>query len=538
MKKQIIFSIFTLLFVSSIFSLEVNEDEIKSTKNQTIEFINYTGPHKVIDSIAAIKSIGSTMGTVIGRSPKTAGSSRIGDRYSVIHAVDDTTGKLDADIIIIGETATVDHIVNLRRIISAYLSSAYGYSEKDADTLAVFVTVYNAVYRGDVKYFTSKYKDIVTKNLSSGKCGLSVNYKDWPGNSQIVIPLFNLTEGGLSTVDTSVISDTKVVDSMQEDDDKNIESRKEMVDIKEREAEEASDKAKESQKKATEEQKKLDEQKKKTDDAKKEAEAAKKDAEEKKEVAEKNPEDKKAQEEAKEAEKVAEEKQEEAEKQEQKEEEQKQKTEEAKETAKEQQTIADKKQDEATKERKEIAKDQQEVQAKEAANANANAEFGLIISDEDALLSRLVKFNTNTGDVIKNSPVAVIRSRTIYKTSDSYIAIAGEATKNGAIKLVLLNLDSMEIDSESEETIAGDSVLVQDGDEYYCVVDNNGNYSVAKFGEDLTLKLKSDVKPMSCTPITVTEDFVIITGSSGKLTVLNKKDLKEVNNGSATKGEK
>ena len=271
MKKSILFAALSMFIATAFFGLEVDEAEIRSTST-TIEFINYTGPHKVIDSIEAINAIGSGMGSVISKSITSTTSTGNSSKYYVVHAVDDTNGKLDADIIFIGKEATVDHVNNLRRIISAYLSSAYGYSSKDADTLAVFVTVYNAVYRGNKGYFQSKYKDIVLKNLSSN-CGLSTNYKDWPGNSEILIPLFDVKNGGLSTVDTSVISDSKVVDSMQDDDDKNIDSRKDMVDLKEREAEDASDKAKEAQKKATTEQNKLDEEKAKTETAKKELEA-------------------------------------------------------------------------------------------------------------------------------------------------------------------------------------------------------------------------------------------------------------------------
>ena len=219
-------------FVSAL-SAQVNEPELKSVSD-TIEFINYVGPHARIDSLSAIKAIGSSSGRIIARSRgayMTAGDS---GKYYVIHAVDpNEKGKFDADILIIGRNATVDHIVNLRRIISAYLSAAYNYSERDADTLAVFITVYNAVYRSNIDYFKSRYKNIVTKNLSERICGLSVRYDEWPGRSQIVIPLYDVN-GGLSTVDTSAISDKRVVESMKEDDDRNIESRKQMVDIKER----------------------------------------------------------------------------------------------------------------------------------------------------------------------------------------------------------------------------------------------------------------------------------------------------------------
>ena len=265
----------------AVHALEVNRAELQSAgSSDTIVFINYTGPHAKIDSIAGIKGIGTELGkTISGKlTEKTSAGNA---RYSVIHAVDPSEkNRLDADIILIGKDASVDHIDNLRRIIAAYLSSAYGYSEKDAETISVFITVYNAVYREKLSDFKEKYKNAVTENLSAENCGLSVNYKDWPGKSQIVIPLFDVENGGLSTIDTSVISDSKVVKHMQEDDGKNIDSRKDMVDLKEREAEQATEKARDSQKNAVQEQKKLNEEKAKTAEAKTQAEEAKKEAEE------------------------------------------------------------------------------------------------------------------------------------------------------------------------------------------------------------------------------------------------------------------
>ena len=534
MKKSVFAFALSILITSSLFALEVNQPELTSTGDTTIEFINYTGPHKVIDSVSAIKGIGSGLGSQIAKDPAKAGGTAKNSKYYVIHAVDENeTGKLDADVLFIGPDATVDHITNLRRIIAAYLTSAYGYDEKDSDTLSVFITVYNAVYRGKLDTFKSKYKNVVIENLTSDNCGLSVTYKDWPGKSEIVIPLYDVKDGGLSTVDTSVISDSTVVQSMKEDDDKNVESRKEMVDIKEREADAASEKAKEAQKKAVTEQKKLEEEKKKTTEVKKEAEKAEKKAEEKQKTAQENPEDKKAQQEAKEAKKEAEEKKEAVKEQEKKEEKQQEKTEEAKKEAKEQQARADKKETEAQSERKEIAKDQQEVQKKEAEKALAATEFGIVLSDEAKMLSRLVKFNIENGEIVKNSPVSVIRNRTVYKGSNGFVAIAGENAKNGAVKLVTISEDTLEITSESENFIAADSVLVKEGNEYYCVVDEKGKYYAAKFGEDLSLKLKSQIQVKAGTPVTVTGKGVVVTDSSGKLRLLDKKDLSVISNGNA-----
>ena len=62
MKKLLSVFIISLLISTGLTALEVDEPELQVTGNETIEFINYTGPHKVIDSLAAIKAIGSDMG--------------------------------------------------------------------------------------------------------------------------------------------------------------------------------------------------------------------------------------------------------------------------------------------------------------------------------------------------------------------------------------------------------------------------------------------------------------------------------------------
>ena len=538
MKKITCLLLISLLSISSIFSLEVDKNELNTTGNEIIEFINYTGPHKVIDSAQAIKEIGSDLGKDISLSVSSTNGSN--EKYYVVHSVtSESKDQLDADIIYIGSSATVDHVDNLRRIISGYLQSAYNYSEKDANTLAVFITVYNAVYRGKLDTFKSKYTEDVVKNLSSENCGLSTNYKDWPGKSEIVIPLFDVKNGGLSTVDTSVIADSKVVDSMQEDEDRNIDSRKDMVDLKEREADESSEKAQEAQKEAVQEQKVLNETKKEAEEAKKEAEEAKKEAEEAKKVAEENPNDKKAQETAKESEKKAEEATAKAEEKQQQVEEQQKKTDDAKEAAKEAQEIADKKQNEAQTERKEIAQDQQEIQQEKIAEAKANTEYGIIIVDEENLLSRLVKFNSDNGEIIRKSPVAVIRNRTIFEVgsegSEQFISVAGDNAGNGTIKLVLMDQDNMEITRESNETLSEDSVLVKDGDDYYCVIDDNGKWVVAKYNAELSLRYKSSIAVKSSTPITITKSGVVVTDSIGQLMLLSKTDLSAITKKSSGK---
>ncbi len=536
--KKIALGAIALALSAALFAATVDENELKSV-SQTIEFENYTGPHARVDTLEAIKGIGSGLGKQIAGDSTKAASAGNQAKYFVIHAIDpNVKEKLDADILVLGANAEVDHIRNLRHIIASYLAAAYSYSEADAEAIATFVTVYNAVYRKNLDAFKGKYKDVVLNNLSAEKCGLSTKWSDWPGASQIVIPVSDAS-GGLSAVDTSVISDKEVVNSMKEEDGKNIDDRKQMVDIKEREAEKASEKAQEAQKQATEKQKaadaekqKAEEKKQETKEAQKKADESQKKADEAKKKADENPKDKEAQKEAKEAQKEADEdkkaveeaKAEEKAAEEKAEESQKE-ADEAKQEAEVQQAAADKKQNEAQEERKEIAKDQQTVAAAEKAAEAAPSVYGLKLANAKSLDSQIVRVNTDTGVVMKQSPVKVIKGRAMYPGADGFIAVAGENSGKGAVKLVIIDKDSLEIIKESDETLSDDSVLLEDGGSYLVVIKEGPGFVAAKYGADLKLLVKSPVPINPSSPIVKTSAGYMVTDLTGNPLVLNMNDL-------------
>ncbi|MCR4823271.1 MAG: hypothetical protein K5873_10430 [Treponema sp.] len=563
-------SAFMLFAASSLSALEVNRNELQSTGSaDTVVFRNYSGPHSVINTIEEIRQIGSGLGNQVKGDLTKSASFGNGNRYQVIHAVDPSTvEKMDADIFIIGKNASVDHITNLRRIISAYLSAAYGYSNKDADTIATFVTVYNAVYRGNMEAFTSKYKDVVTKNLSADKAGLSTNYEEWPGKSQIIIPLSDITS--VSTVDTSLISDKKVIDSMQGEDDKGVDARKGMVDIKERESDEMQEDADAKQKAADAEKARLAEEQKKLEEANKAAAQAKADAEKKqaeadkkakeaaeaekkaaeaKKAAEENPSDTKAQEEAaaaqseaeqaqsqaSAAESQAQEAQSEADTAQQAAQEQAEKTEEQSQAASQSQAeadsaqqAADEKRSEAQEERAEIAKDQNALLADAEKNSEDNVMYGLKNVDDAGIASAIVKMNVNDGSVVKESPVTVVRGRTVYEDGDAFIAVAGSNIGSGAVRLVAIDKTNLEIVGESAEKLSEFSALVSKDGNYYCTIQDGSDYYIGKYNNSLQLQNRSQVKVKAATPITVTEKGVVVTDSNSVPVVLNPADLSSI----------
>jgi len=238
--RTVFLAVLFFAFVSGIFAQNVNREELE--KNQaTVNFINYEGPHSRIDTVEQIRNIGVELGRAIRNGASRAGQ---GNRYFVIHCVGDVDGeKFDADVFGLGVDVGVDHIRNLRLIIQGYLQAAYDYSAADAALLSRYVTIYNAVFRGDWNFFTTRYKNVVVGNLVQEKAGLSIRYDEWPGQTLMTIPLGTGAPGSLSAVDTSGLTDPSVIDSMRSDEGRGIEDRQGMVNLKEREAEEAAQSA-------------------------------------------------------------------------------------------------------------------------------------------------------------------------------------------------------------------------------------------------------------------------------------------------------
>ncbi|MGI5062009.1 hypothetical protein E4N83_00445 [Treponema denticola] len=547
MRRLLVFSFFLIMVVFSGFAIEVDKPEIDSVKNKTIEFINYTGPHDAVDSADTIRGIGSNLAGAV-----KAGRAGDMNRYSVIHCVDPAVKEgLDADIFIIGKNAGVDHINNVRLIIAGYLKAAYGYSDKDAATLAHFVTIYNAVYRKNMDFFNQKYKQVVTKNLTKEKAGLALRYDEWPGQTQIVIPLTDQKYAGtISSVDTTSISDKKVVEKMREDKGKDLEKRKEMVDLKERESEEAAKRAEVAKKEADVKQKEADKQKKEADTKQKAAEKQKKETEQKQKEAKKaeekaattgKPEDKKvAEEKKKEAEKSqkeTEKKTEEAKKAKDAADEKQKKADEAKKEVKEEEKMAEKKTEEAQTDRKDIASDTQKIIEEKKAEKKAEGDaaiassipgYGLKVVDDSKMLSELVLLDLKTEEELRTSGINTIRGRNLHIVGKNLMAIAGTKSGNAVIALVLIDAKSLEIVKQSQENIAGESVLIKNGNDYYAVIDNNGKYFIGRYNDKLELQAKSAVEVLPYTPITIGDKGLLVQDSKNNIRLLKLTDLTNI----------
>ncbi len=521
----------------------VDKSELSSVGAATVEFINYSGPHTVIETAASIRGIGQALGTAIAK-----GSARTGDasKYYLIHAVDPSVKEgFDADILILGEGCGLDHVKNLRRVIAGYLETAYKYSAKDADTLAVFITVYNAVYRGKLDYFKSKYKAVVTRELTETSVGLSTRWDEWAGRSRIVIPLSSRAAAGVvGSVNTTPITDKPTIDSVKKDSPTGgVEERREVVGIKERDvAQEEAAIAKEKARIA-EEERRLAEEKARlaavkpadaasatatpagttpagttpagttpaattdtaaaTDKGKPQdagitvtpAAAAEADKEAAAAVA------------AKEAEVAA-----------------------AKADVAARETAVAAKKEEIAADRTAVATDQKSQISTEVAAAAAKEAAGVALfelMDPNLPFARIVLVDIKTGERLRKSEVNQIRAPSVVDAGDAFIAVAGQITGTGGlVRLIRVEKSDYSKTIQSTVDVFPETMVWKISNMIYAVIKQQNGWALGMF-DPKTLALKATSAPVSqWTFLTESGGMLVAQKPAGGFIVLETGGLK------------
>lgn len=221
-----------LLSASILLAQELDQEELRQFGDADIEFESYTGPEGRIDTAAQIRGIGDLLGLQAGPdAPAT-----VNGNYTIRRILGDadSPGRA-ADLIELGPGAGVDRIVNLRRIVSGYMERAWQYNREDADLLARFVTIYNAVQRGNITFFEQRYRAAVVAELDPARVGLAISFREWPGATQMVVPIrSDLQPGDLGVIDPTQLLDPSVIDSLRQRADLGLQDRKAIIEFAER----------------------------------------------------------------------------------------------------------------------------------------------------------------------------------------------------------------------------------------------------------------------------------------------------------------
>lgn len=558
--KNILFVTFIFLCsLSPIFALEVDIDEISQSKQ--VNFTNYEGTGRKFESVSQIKSIGYQLSY-----KKTRGSEsdvfRYHMKYHVLRVSAEEPEKYSSDIFYIDRDASVDHIKNVRRIISAYLEGSYGYSVKEADAIALYLTYYNAVYRGDTDYFASKYSARILDHITRQNAGISTKYNEWPGRTAIVIPLTKESKKGkLEKIDPFAISDEKTTSEVKKDKESKDE-RKEIIELKKKDIEKSKTDLEEEKKKLEEKKKTVTEEKKRTEDKKEEVEKKKEEIKKEKDETSKikDPEEKKKKEEEikkKEEEVKKEEKQiKESEEKIKKDEETIKKTE--KETEKKEEEIEKKEEDvkketgETTEEKKDkekspeeeaLTKKEDDLKKKEAEldkredllkdkQSDPNV-FGLklyYLKVRDYLEgghynNELYMINASTKKIEFKSPVNNICGRRYDVFSGGIVVITHQGDHVSGHRLTLIDREKLTVKATGDNDIFWRSFIEIRENNIYAIIREGNSFYLGKFDQELKLVSRSKEKISEDTFITFFDEFIYINREDKSIIVLNKNDF-------------
>ncbi len=476
--------------------VQVDRDELASIGDQSIKFINYVGPYEFINTLDQIRGIGRSLGENI--IPEKPGETSVGGKYRVLHIVNpEIESGLDADIFILEAGAAVDHINNLRTIIAGYLETAYGFSARDAYLVAEFVTYYNAVYRGNIQMVGNRYKQPVVDALNADKIGLDTHYSNWPGKTQMLIPL----RGSGRIVDTGSITEDEVIDEMRKEDDMGLESRRDMVELREDEIDEEQEvleeRREEIEKKDEVVSEELQELEEKEDSG---AELTVKEEDRKEEL-----------------------------------EEEKTVIEEEKAAVEEEQEVIDERTEEVLDMRDDIAEDENkrmEDQEEESTFTSApqiDPVWFLMVDDEgDGIpYGRILMYNLNDGERQAVSDVTAVRGRTLAILPESLLVIAGKDGGNSKVRLMLLNQGTLETEKEGTHDVFPGSLMTVKGSDIYLVTTENGEWRLGKFNTSLDRTAVSEVAVEPWTSISFDGASLFVQGATGEILKLSASTLKE-----------
>jgi len=549
--KKISLLLFTLLLIAphTLKALEVDIDEVRNA--QRVKFINYTGKNRKRDTVREIKSIG--YGLSMGALKKRHNSVyRFNIKYSVIRVTSEKEPKkFDADILFIGKRARIDHVKNIRRILSAYLENTYRYTKQEADAIALYSTYYNAIHRGNLKYFRSKYKKAVIKKLNSRTAGISTKYYEWPGRTAIVIPLTRESKRG--KINTFLISDKKTRKEVAKDktngDKKKTLTKMKEKEIKDEKSEISNEKEKIDTKKRDITRKKQEINRKKKDlaDDKKELKKIKdpkKRQEKKKEIAKKEKEIKKEERQVKKAEKTVNKEEKKIDEKEDKVKKKEKQLEEEKKEDENKSTEDKKKSPETKEENKKIEEKKEELEKKEEELDKREDALKKKTADKNVFASKLYylkikeylqgghynnemyMINVKTRKLEFKSPVTNICGRKYDVSSKGIVVITHKGSHRRGHMLTLLDRNTLkEINTGTDDIFWRSFVRIVDQN-IYAIVRVKGNHYLGKFDFDLKRVALSKIKIHQNTFITFYEDYIYINRYDKKIMVLNKEDLK------------
>ncbi len=524
MKKfAAVYILFMIIAISNLAGQGVDTVELEKNIKE-VEFINYQGPHEVIESRSAIMSIGDSLAEIIS-SGSMQGS--VSGKYRILHLLDSSEpDKKGADIVIVEADAKVDHIRNLRLILAAYLTKMYTYNNQDAMLIAEFITYYNAVYRGNLDYLGKIYINKVMVNLSKENAGIDINYKNWPGKTRLVIPLKSAADGASQKPDAFALADKGVVEDLRKGDNMGIDERKKIVELQEESLAEDKKALADKEQGVAQKEQGVAEKESAVDQKQKELDQKKESGQ----ITEAQ-----AQEEQK---KIDEEKS--------AVEEEKQQVAAEKEAAEAQRRDIEQKEESIAESRESIAQDSNTVRDREAAGSTGTSlasglgapsgrvPFLRLEESDKGFFGHFVLYDLAEQKLLIPSDAPVVGGRLYIDTPSGYVMPA--RSEKGSFVLTVLSKEELSPVIRGNEEIYTQSYLLYLDNKIYCTVRMADKLVIGKYSHDLKLEAASDIEVFADTFIASINNFLVFQNKEGTLVAVDKNTLKENSENNSTTG--
>ncbi|MDI7189219.1 P83/100 family protein [Leptospira santarosai] len=545
---------FRIWFVFVCFSLslfsqdnsKLGEKEIRSS--QRVRFINRSSVRAGEEVRGTNEKVGLSLAEVLKKEPdKTHSQGGIS-----ITRIAPEEKKFGADIFAISEDSDYGHINSIQRILTGFVKSNFGYDDKNSDILATYILYYNAIHRKDKSYIGKKYSNSVIKFVNPNSIGISRRYSEWPGKTQILIPLVEDILG--KDVHTDELEDevNKELDKKKEgqsekdkfDDLQSEKNKKELEEVKRRK-EENQNKQKEISDKETRTDKELQELNK--DPVKNKTQIAEK-KKEKEQIQKEKESAKKEEQKLKEKEKEVVKKDEER------------KNNKTSSSSSSSSSKSDSKSDSGSKSgtdnrsssdnkkseaelKKELAETKKELEIKKE-EEKKKEEFDKNVVGGKILFLKTLKYldkghynnelqvlDPTKDDTIFRGEFNKICGRTFEIVDGKALVIGFEDGHSSNHKLILIDQETLKPVLSAEDNIFWRSPMIVKGDEIYAFEEVQEKYYLSRFSKDLKKQAKSSEEISPNSNVTFYGEKIYVTGkeeSSGsiQITVFNKADLK------------
>ena len=208
---------FVSLFANAQEKINIDTEYVAEAGSASYE--EWTGGYspEEINTASEIMDIGRRLGRGIKyqesvqNEPSPFNKGNPAYKYSAARIYGST--KRGADVILIGQTATVDTIKCLKLIIRGYLETAFGYGPEDSRRLAEKICYWNTNGFDDFSYFNSRFEGAVSSVFSGhfSHIGLSSSYKDWKGSILVIPHVSSLEYSGANANAYSYAEESPVV---------------------------------------------------------------------------------------------------------------------------------------------------------------------------------------------------------------------------------------------------------------------------------------------------------------------------------------